>query len=100
MKLDIIAQIVQILKDAPEVGAIEIPRVLFGAWSSVRVSKADANHVFVGQPPASTAAPATPQAPAASPQAPAPTPPFLELKSPLVGHFYQSTPPGAQPHAQ
>jgi len=40
MKLDIIAQIVQILKDAPEVGAIEIRRGLFGAWSSVRVSKA------------------------------------------------------------
>ena len=39
MKLDIIAQIVQILKDAPEVGAIEIRRGLFGAWSSVRVSK-------------------------------------------------------------
>src|SRR6267142_4805199 len=29
MKLDIIAQIVQILKDAPEVGAIEIRRGLF-----------------------------------------------------------------------
>src|SRR5256712_183816 len=40
MKLDIIAQIVQILKDAPEVGAIEIRRGLFGAWSSVRVAKA------------------------------------------------------------
>jgi acetyl-CoA carboxylase biotin carboxyl carrier protein len=100
MKLDIIAQIVQILKDAPEVGAIEIRRGLFGAWSSVRVSKADANHVFVGQPPASTAAPTTPQAPAPSPQAPAPTPQFLEIKSPMVGTFYQSPEPGAQPYAK
>ncbi len=57
MKLDIIAQIVQILKDAPEVGAIEIRRGLFGAWSSVRVS-------------------------------------------PMVGTFYQSPEPAAQPYVR
>jgi len=39
MNLDIITRLVQILKDAPEVGAIEIRRGLFGVWSSVRVSK-------------------------------------------------------------
>jgi acetyl-CoA carboxylase biotin carboxyl carrier protein len=106
MKLDIIAQIVQILKDAPEVGAIEIRRGLFGAWSSVRVSKAGhggntfgpgGGHVVVSQPgatPASTA----PQAP--SPQAPAPSPQFLEIKSPMVGTFYQSPEPAAQPYVK
>jgi len=36
MNLDIIAQLVQILKEAPELGAIEVRRGLFGAWSSVR----------------------------------------------------------------
>ena len=61
-KLDIIAKIVQILKDAPEVGAIEIRRGLFGAWSSVRVSKAGhasntTGHVVVTQAPASASAP-------------------------------------------
>ncbi len=40
MNLDIIAQLVQILKDAPELGAIEVRRGLFGFWSTVRVSKA------------------------------------------------------------
>jgi acetyl-CoA carboxylase biotin carboxyl carrier protein len=102
MKLDIIAQFVQILKDAPEVGAIEIRRGLFGAWSSVRVSKAGhagnasglggsgLEHVIVSHPGAAPAS-ATPQA--ASP--PAPSPQFLEIKSPMVGTFYQSPEPGA-----
>ncbi len=105
MKLDIIAQIVQILKDAPEVGAIEIRRGLFGAWSSVRVSKAGhggntvgvggsgLGHVIVSHPGAATPA-------AASPQAPAPSPQFLEIKSPMVGTFYQSPEPGAQPYVK
>jgi len=66
MNLDIIAQLVKILKDAPELGAIEVRRGLFGAWSSVRVSKAGVftnaggagGHVVVAQAPASGAAPA------------------------------------------
>ena len=37
MNLDIIARLVQILRDAPELGAIEVRRGLFGAWSAVRV---------------------------------------------------------------
>jgi len=103
MKLDIIAQIVQILKDAPDVGAIEIRRGLFGAWSSVRVSKAGhgnsvgGGHIVVSQPagaPAGAAAPLSAQA--ASPQAPAPGPPLSEIKSPMVGTFYQSPEPGAK----
>ena len=106
MKLDIIAQIVQILKDAPEVGAIEIRRGLFGAWSSVRVSKAGhggntfgpgAGHVVVSQPGGAGVAPA-PQP--ASPQAPAPGPQLLEIKSPMVGTFYQSPEPAAQPYVR
>jgi acetyl-CoA carboxylase biotin carboxyl carrier protein len=105
MKLDIIAQIVQILKDAPEVGAIEIRRGLFGAWSSVRVSKAGhggntigggggPDHVIVSHP---AAAPSS-TSPAASP-APA-GPQLLEIKSPMVGTFYQSPEPAAQPYVK
>ncbi len=111
MKLDIIAQIVQILKDAPEVGAIEIRRGLFGAWSSVRVSKAGhggntgglgagasgLGHVIVSHP---GAAPTTPQAASPSPQAPTPSPQFSEIKSPMVGTFYQSPEPAAQPYVK
>ena len=107
MKLDIIAQIVQILKDAPEVGAIEIRRGLFGAWSSVRVSKAGHGntiggglggaHVIVSHP--ATAPGGTQQAQA--PQAPAPVGPQLsEIKSPMVGTFYQSPEPAAQPYVK
>src|SRR5262245_9507545 len=107
MKLDIIAQIVQILKDAPEVGAIEIRRGPFGAWSSVRVSKAGhgntfgTGHVVVSQPVAAAGgapAPVSPQAP--SPQAPAPGPQLSEIKSPMVGTFYQSPEPAAQPYVK
>ena len=109
MKLDIIAQIVQILKDAPEVGAIEIRRGLFGAWSSVRVSKAGhggntfgpgAGHVVVSQPGAAGAAPAPMASQPVSPQSPAPGPQLLEIKSPMVGTFYQSPEPAAEPYVK
>jgi len=104
MKLDIIAQIVQILKDAPEVGAIEIRRGLFGAWSSVRVSKAGhvagnaAGHVLVTQGPAMQAAPAPGSA--TGPASPAAVSHLLEIKSPMVGTFYQSPEPGAQAYVK
>ncbi len=107
MKLDIIAKIVQILKDAPEVGAIEIRRGLFGAWSSVRVSKAGhpsntTGHVVVTPAPASPAGPLPPGEVgrgAGEPPA-APKTSLLEIKSPMVGTFYQSPEPGAQPYAK
>ena len=109
MKLDIIAQIVQILKDAPEVGAIEIRRGLFGAWSSVRVSKAGhggntigAGHVIVSQPSATPFPPSAPAAPTGSSPAAAPPagPQLLEIKSPMVGTFYQSPEPAAQAYVK
>jgi len=105
MKLDIIAQIVQILKDAPEVGAIEIRRGLFGAWSSVRVSKAGHGgntieggpaHVVVSHPGSLSSA-STPQA---QPPPPAAGPQLSEIKSPMVGTFYQSPEPAAQPYVK
>lgn len=107
MKLDIIAQIVQILKDAPEVGAIEIRRGLFGAWSSVRVSKAGhgsgtalgggGGHVLVTQQAAQPAAGASSSA-SAPPAAAGPQ--LSEIKSPMVGTFYQSPEPAAQPYVK
>jgi len=105
MKLDIIAQIVQILKDAPEVGAIEIRRGLFGVWSTVRVSKAGhvgnaTGHVIVSHPGAPSTPAAASATPSPSPQPPAPSPQFLEIKSPMVGTFYQSPEPAAQPYVK
>ena len=113
MNLDIIAQLVQILKDAPELGAIEVRRGLFGAWSSVRVSKAGVlsnagggggHHVMVAQaPPAGGLhAPAGGAAGAgggASPPVAAPSH-LLEIKSPMVGTFYSAPEPGAEPYAK
>jgi len=109
MKLDIIAQIVQILKDAPEVGAIEIRRGLFGAWSSVRVSKAGhgsnaTGHVVVTQPPLPGPSSPVPGGGDAGrgtgPAAPTPGPQLSEIKSPMVGTFYQSPEPAAQPYVK
>ena len=107
MKLDIIAQIVQILKEAPEVGAIEIRRGLFGAWSSVRVSKAGhgnsigGGHVVVSQPTGPSTIPAAGAAGSAPPAAaPAPGPQLLTIPSPMVGTFYQAPEPAAQPYVK
>ena len=111
MNLDIIAQLVQILKDAPELGAIEVRRGLFGAWSSVRVSKAgvvtnagSGHHVVVAQAPGGETAPpsaAAQRAPAASGGAAAAPPSHLvEIKSPMVGTFYSAPEPGAEPYVK
>jgi hypothetical protein len=97
MNLDIIAQLVQILKDAPELGAIEVRRGLFGSWSAVRLTKAGhqgnagGQQVVVAQGPVAETAPPSaaaqraPAAPAGAVSAP-PTP-LLEIKSPMVGTF-------------
>ena len=107
MNLDIITQLVQILKDAPEVGAIEIRRGLFGVWSSVRVSKAGHNtdHVVVAQAPGHAAHPVARPAEggrgmgeASAPPTAAPASQLLEIKSPMVGTFYSAPEPGAEPY--
>ena len=104
MNLDIIAQLVQILREAPELGAIEVRRGLFGAWSSVRVSRAghstneSGHHMVVAQAhaPASVAAPGAPL-----PASAAATPSHLvEIKSPMVGTFYSAPEPGADPYVK
>ncbi|HEV2750238.1 MAG TPA: acetyl-CoA carboxylase biotin carboxyl carrier protein [Gemmatimonadales bacterium] len=123
MNLDIIAQLVQILKEAPELGAIEVRRGLFGAWSSIRVSKAGVvsnagggGHQVVvtqGPPPGLGHAPVAPGASGAGGAAGggggggggggvaalAPSH-LLEIKSPMVGTFYSAPEPGAEPYAK
>lgn len=114
MNLDIIAQLVQILRDAPELGAIEVRRGLFGTWSTVRVSKAGhvsnaggaGNHVVVAAP----GAPGSAQPGAAGGAAPgeggagrreaAPPSHLLDIKSPMVGTFYAAPEPGAGPYVK
>ena len=100
MNFEVVKRLVQILKEAPEVGAIEIRRGLLGMWSSVRVSKAghpatNAGHVVVTQGtagPVSLAAGAAPMA--------APATHLLAITSPMVGTFYASPEPGAPPYVK
>jgi acetyl-CoA carboxylase biotin carboxyl carrier protein len=108
MNLDLIGQLVKILRDTPELGVIEVRRGLLGLWSSVRVSKAgvpagNAGSVVVAAPaavvPAAPAAPAG-AAPAAPSAAPAPPSALLEIKSPMVGTFYKAPEPGAEPYVK
>jgi len=115
MNLDIIAQLVQILRDAPELGAIEVRRGLFGSWSVVRLTKAGhqtnagGQHVVVAQAPGaevtpSAAAQRAPAAPGggggAGGAVSAPPSPLLEIKSPMVGTFYAAPEPGAEPYVK
>src|SRR5438132_2789322 len=105
MNLDIIAQLVQILRDAPELGAIEVRRGLFGTWSSVRVSKAGhspnagGGHIVVTQAPPAAALPLTTPGEGAALQA-APASKLLESKSPMVETFYSAPQPGAPPYVK
>ena len=107
MNLDLIGQLVKILRDSPELGAIEIRRGLFGLWASVRVSKAGHGGGNAAAPVLVTSAAPLPAAPAAAgpggavPGHPAPAgPALLEIKSPMVGTFYKSPEPGAESYVK
>jgi acetyl-CoA carboxylase biotin carboxyl carrier protein len=110
MNLDLIGQLVKILRDTPELGAIEVRRGLLGLWSSVRVSKAGMAAGHSG-PVVVTAAPGGPSAgagvgaaasglPVAPAVAAAATVALLEIKSPMVGTFYKAPEPGAEAYAK
>ena len=108
MNLAIIAQLVQILKDAPELGAIEVRRGLFGRWSSIRVTKVGhganagggggggAPHLVVAQASGGALVPGT----AAAVPAAAPKVQLVDIKSPMVGTFYSAPEPGAEPYVK
>ena len=126
MNLDIIAQLVQILKEAPELGTIEVRRGLFGAWSTVRVSKAThqgntdsgTHHVVVSAsgvgggvgagghlgPGGAGAAGASGgvgvEGGGARREPAPPATQLLEIKSPMVGTFYSAPEPGAEPYVK
>jgi acetyl-CoA carboxylase biotin carboxyl carrier protein len=107
MNLDIISQLVQILKEAPELGAIEVRRGLFGAWSSVRVSKAGVvsnagggHHVVVTAPSAGGPLGAPGVETGGGRREAAPPSHLAEIKSPMVGTFYSAPEPGAEPYVK
>ena len=104
MNLDIIAQLVQILREAPELGAIEVRRGLFGVWSSVRVSRSghttneSGQHVVVA--PGHAPVPVGASGAAVPAAAAAPPSHLVEIKSPMVGTFYSAPEPGADPYVK
>lgn len=106
MNLDLIGQLVKILHDSPELGAIEVRRGLFGLWASVRVSKAGHGAGNASAPVVVTSAAPMVAVPAGAAGAPAAAhaapvgPALLEIKSPMVGTFYKSPEPGAEPYVK
>jgi acetyl-CoA carboxylase biotin carboxyl carrier protein len=111
MNVDLIGQLVKILRETPELGAIEVRRGLFGLWSSVRVSKAGSPAgsaagpmVVAAAPPtgggAALVIPAVAGAAGAATPAPGAANALLEIKSPMVGTFYKAPEPGAEAYAK
>jgi acetyl-CoA carboxylase biotin carboxyl carrier protein len=101
MNLDLIGQLVKILRDAPELGAIEVRRGLFGLWASVRVSKSGHGTGNASGPVVVTSAAPVLAAPGSAAAHAAPVgPALLEIKSPMVGTFYKSPEPGAEPYVK
>src|SRR3989442_15955890 len=98
MNLDIIARLVRILSESPELGAIEVRRGWFGGWSSIRVTKAGHGTNAGGGGAGGGRQGAGAQGPAPPPGAGAP--PKTQLagnKWPMVGTFYSAPQPGAPP---
>ena len=89
------------LLDNSSATTIEIRR----GFTTYRVSR-ESGHaapVYVAGPPLGAAAAAAPPAGAPAAAAPAPAAPatrLLEVKSPMVGTFYRSPEPGAEPYAK
>jgi acetyl-CoA carboxylase biotin carboxyl carrier protein len=96
-----LAQLIQLLRDSPEIGSIEVSG-RFG--KRVVVTRNSPGGAGLPGPSASPAPNAPAPAPAAgepSGIAPPPSAPTLkEIKSPMVGTFYSAPEPGADPYVK
>jgi acetyl-CoA carboxylase biotin carboxyl carrier protein len=92
-----VRRLVELLRESPEVGSIEV-KGLFGTGVVVTrtLSGAVPMPLPTGVPIPMSVAPAA-AAPAAGPAAAAPSA-LKEIKSPMVGTFYASPEPGAEPY--
>jgi acetyl-CoA carboxylase biotin carboxyl carrier protein len=100
IELEDVRGLAQLLRDSPEIGSIEV-KGLFG--TKVVITRTGNGVPTVVAAPASYAAPSAP-APAggdAEPrEAPRPAAGLKEIKSPMVGTFYKSPEPGADPYVK
>jgi acetyl-CoA carboxylase biotin carboxyl carrier protein len=89
----------QLLREAPEIGSIEI-KGWFGTGVVItRTSATPSYAVTMPVPAMAQAAGATETEAAAAPRA-APAPVLKEIKSPMVGTWYKSPEPGADPYVK
>ncbi len=99
-----LAQLIQLLREAPEIGSIEISG-RFGKRVMITRNPAGVPVQF-GPPPTLSYPAAAPSNPASSEPArttatPAPAAPaatLKEIKSPMVGTYYSAPEPGAEPY--
>jgi acetyl-CoA carboxylase biotin carboxyl carrier protein len=89
----------QLLREAPEIGSIEI-KGWFGTGVVITRTSATPSYAMALPVPAvaQAAVAAEPEA-AAAPRA-VPAPPLKEIKSPMVGTWYKSPEPGADPYVK
>lgn len=95
-----VKKLAELLRQSPEIGSIEVK-----GWFGSRVVITRTNNAAgpaatapVYQDPAAVPAPAP--APAPPPEAPVVAPHLKEIKSPMVGTFYQAPEAGAEPYAR
>jgi acetyl-CoA carboxylase biotin carboxyl carrier protein len=100
IELEDVRGLAQLLRDSPEIGSIEV-KGLFG--TKVVITRTGNGVPTVVAAPASYASPSAP-APAGSDaearEAPRPAAGLKEIKSPMVGTFYKSPEPGADPYVK
>jgi acetyl-CoA carboxylase biotin carboxyl carrier protein len=102
IELKDVKRLVELLRETPEVGAIEV-KGWFGSGVVVTRTGHGGGPAWVAPavaaPPPAAAAPAGGQPSAGAEPRPA-APPLREVKSPMVGTFYKAPEPGAEPYAK
>jgi acetyl-CoA carboxylase biotin carboxyl carrier protein len=97
IELEDVRGLAQLLRDSPEIGSIEV-KGLFG--TKVVITRTGNGVPTVVAAPASYAAPAPAGGDAEHREAPRAAAGFKEIKSPMVGTFYKSPEPGADPYVK
>jgi acetyl-CoA carboxylase biotin carboxyl carrier protein len=101
IELEDVQGLAQLLRESPEIGSIEV-RGLFG--TKVVITRTGAGTPVFAATPALHPSAVAPGAPAAPPEGDAREAPraaaLKEIKSPMVGTFYKSPEPGADPYVK
>jgi len=100
IELEDVRGLAQLLRDSPEIGSIEV-KGLFGTKVVItRTGNGVPTVVAAPAPYAVPSAPAPGGSDAETREAPRPAAGLKEIKSPMVGTFYKSPEPGADPYVK